>query len=81
MASIPTKRSYVAAFATKVDAAVSALGTPDSTLPIVKILPEQIERRRFTRPIPIAQVIESTEADGWDLWHKWSEASDAPESR
>ncbi len=41
---------------------------------------ELIERRRFSRPIPIAQVIESTEADGWDLWHQWSESSNSPKS-
>jgi hypothetical protein len=33
---------------------------------------ELIERRRFIRPIPIAQATECSEAESWEIWSQWS---------
>jgi hypothetical protein len=33
---------------------------------------ELMERRRFNRPIPAAQVIECNEDEAWALWSQWS---------
>jgi hypothetical protein len=41
---------------------------------VVKLSDHEIaglaERRRYVRAIPVAAVIESDEADAWDLWNK-----------
>ena len=65
MATPPRQRSYPHKVL-PVAAPEAAVDTPEE-VPV-----EMLERRRFTRPIPIAQVIECGEEEAWELWSQWS---------
>lgn len=45
----------------------------EAVKPVEVVLPIELqERRRFTRPIPVAQVTECDENESWELWSQWS---------
>jgi hypothetical protein len=45
---------------------------PEAPVAAPEVPAELRERRRFSRPIPVAQVIECNEEEAWELWSQWS---------
>lgn len=49
-----------------------AVVVPEAPVAALEVPAELVERRRFNRPIPVAQVIECDEEEAWELWSQWS---------
>jgi hypothetical protein len=64
----PSRRSKAPAAA----AAAAPVAAPEGDAAASAEAVELLERRRFVRPIPTAQVIECGEEESWELWSQWS---------